>query len=440
MKKAGLILCLALIILLSSFFSSALYVVDSAVSGGDSVAVSTPTEKKTLGDIENLTFVKGVRGAVTLAWDKLEGAYAYKIFVKASGDTGFRYMKTVKENEITIKNLGDEGGLKFRVRGYCFDGGRVVYGGKSSVVTAVTAPGDVEKLYTRSITDDSITLYWDKAPGATGYGVYLYNKESEKFSLYKDTSRTTLTVSGLEKNTRYSFKVVSYKNIDNSITMGNYSPIYKEYTYNGGELPKTKAQAARYYNDMINSLKNEENMQVKYKKSIDTSFFSCSRQNLSNTVKNTLRLFEGTLNKTYNFADGKADNKSANRLVEPYGKKATLARDDIESFEAKENKNGLKLTVRLKSEEMASGKTTAYFDGVISMPHYYKLKTSPLVIEDADSYYSGGTLSVTVSGGKIKKLSITASALSDITFSISDVRATTLVGYGLKESYDISYK
>ena len=447
-KKLIILIITLTAVLLLSMSASALHTIDGATVypdvqvNGDGV-VEVP-EKVTLGQIENLQFVQSARGSVTLSWDKLANAYAYNVFVKFEGDEKYRYSYTVRNNKVTIGDIENEGELKFKVRGFRYDKGKVVCGKFSSVVKAVTKPESVSKIYTRSITDDSITLYWDKAKGATGYRVYLYDKKSEKFEVYKETSRTTLTVSELEKDARYSFKVMSYKEAGNSKAFGDNSPEYKELTYNSGSVPHTTAQVAQHYNELITNLKAVSDMSVQYKKTIDTEYVSCSKNNLAMTVKNTLSLFEGTLKKTYKYAGGTNEEKSANKLIEPYGKKPSLMRDDIQQYTVTEKENGdYTIKIILKSEsklyEKGSQSQKSYSDGVLALPEFRKLKTGPLSIESADSYYDGGTITATVKKGRITSLDIGTGVLSVVDFSVADVRASTVVGYEMTESYKVKY-
>ena len=447
MKKLYYISAIIIMLFSLSFCVSSLYIKDSAVTYEDvqagSDAVTDEIEEKTLPKTENLKVTKSAIGAVTLSWDKIEDAYAYKVFIRYEGDEDYRYSYTVRKNEVTIENIDSEGALRFRVRAFCYDKGKVIYGEFSDSVKAVTKPSDVENIYTRSITDNSVTLYWDKPKGATNYRVYIYDTEKEKFTLYKRTSHTTMTVSGLEKDTRYIFKIMSYKKIDDSVAFGDYSREYKEFTYNSGSVPHTMAQTAQHYNEMIASLKAEADMMVKYKKTIDTEFVSCSKKNLAMSVKNTLSLFEGTLKKNYKYVGGVNEDKSANKLIEPYGKKASLEKNDIEAYEIVKLDDKYVITITLKDESKlyskGDSKQKSYFDGAIALPEFKKLKTSPLVIEGADSYYDGGTLTMTVSDGRVSKLSVRAAMLADIDFSVADVTASTIVAYEMTENYNIVY-
>ena len=430
-----------------TFCVSGLHIRDSAVTyeevqvGADGTVIEP--EEKTLGKVENLDVLKSARGAVSLSWNKVEGAYAYNVFIKDDGSEKFRYSYTAKANEVTISDIENEGALKFKVRAFCYDKGKVVYGEFSVSVNAVTKPADVDTIYTRSITDDSITLYWDKVAGATNYRVYIYDAQAEKFKIYKETSRTTITVSSLEKDTRYTFKVMSYKEIDNSVAYGDFSNEYKEYTHNSDGIPHTKSQVAQCYNDMIAKLKSEPDVTVKYNKTIDTEYVSCSKRNLAMSVKNTLNLFEGTLKKNYKYKDGANDEKSANKLIEPYGKKAALERNDIDKYEVtkKDGKYTIKITLKSESKNYSKGDSTqkSYFDGVIALPEFRSLKTTPLVIDAAESYYDGGTLTMTVKDDRVESLTIKAAMLADIDFSVADVVASTVVGYEMTEKYNIVY-
>lgn len=59
-------------------------------------------------------------------------------------------------------------------------------------------------------TSNSIKLSWNAVKGADMYRVYIYNTETKKYAKYKDTKSPSCTVTGLEANTSYRFRVTSY--------------------------------------------------------------------------------------------------------------------------------------------------------------------------------------------------------------------------------------
>ncbi len=395
-----------------------------------------------LAQAEKLAVVKKPGGSIVLSWSPVEGAHAYKVYVKDRKDEKYRHYLTVKKTQLSFDGIFTDG-VKFKIKALRYENDAVISAEASDAVGVLPRPEAVDTIYTRSITNDSITLYWNKAEGATGYRVYIFDKTQDKFVLYTHTPRTTVAVNGLKKDTLYTFRVLSYNKSGDSLSYGTYSEEYKEYTYNSGGIPHTKAQCAQYYNNHIAKLKAQQDMSVKYKKSIDTEFISCSRKNLTVSVKNTLNLFEGTLSKTYRYSGGKSDDKSANKLIEPYGKAASLERDDIKAYSAEEKSGSIIVKITLKSENKIYNKDQkagkSYYDGVLSLPEYKKLKTAPLSIEGADSYYSGGNLTLKITDRRITVFKVNAAVLSDISFTVSDVKASAVIGYEMNERYDISY-
>ena len=77
------------------------------------------------------------------------------------------------------------------------------------VLTYKICPNKTSKL-TVEQTTDSITLTWKKVTGATGYRVYLYNKETGKYESLKTLKGTEYTVKKLKSGTTYKFAVKAY--------------------------------------------------------------------------------------------------------------------------------------------------------------------------------------------------------------------------------------
>ncbi|MBP5605952.1 MAG: fibronectin type III domain-containing protein [Ruminiclostridium sp.] len=57
--------------------------------------------------------------------------------------------------------------------------------------------------------DVSVKLTWDAVSGADAYRVYKYDTASGAYRTYKNVSRTSCSVTGLEKSTTYKFKVAA---------------------------------------------------------------------------------------------------------------------------------------------------------------------------------------------------------------------------------------
>ncbi|MCM1334514.1 MAG: fibronectin type III domain-containing protein [Bacteroides sp.] len=60
-----------------------------------------------------------------------------------------------------------------------------------------------------SKTETTVTLKWSKVTGADKYAIYQYDKDAEKYVKIKSVSKTTYKITGLDPNTKYSFKVAA---------------------------------------------------------------------------------------------------------------------------------------------------------------------------------------------------------------------------------------
>ena len=71
-------------------------------------------------------------------------------------------------------------------------------------------------------------LKWKKASGATGYQIYMKTGKNGKYKLLKTVKKkntTRYTTKKLKKNTKYYFKVRSYKTISGTTAYGKYSKV-----------------------------------------------------------------------------------------------------------------------------------------------------------------------------------------------------------------------
>ena len=431
MKKAiTLLVCICALMLLSF----------AALGAQETTAKAE--QKQTLPQVTDLKFEQSDLASVTFSWNEVKNAQRYYLYHYVDGKEKPEYIGDTTSTKATVNSLESGKTYTFAVRAVKEENGEKIKGKMSDKLITVTVPEGKVTPETKAITSDSITLYWDKLPGASGYKVYYYNREKEKYVSYDNTKSTSMTVKGLEQNTFYSFKIRAYRWVGEALAYGEYSDVYLEAT-DTADIPRTYAQSAKAYNSQVNALKQKQNMTVYYKKAIDTEFLLCDVENLASTVKNTINLYEGTLNKKYKFVGGKSGKKTPDALFEPYGKQAGIERDDIENFAVKRNDDGYTLRIVIKSEEnffdsdSKDTKTHSYYDNTLSLPQYKTLDTTPLKIKKADSYYSEGSLIFKVHNGAMSVLKIRCSVMSSIDFTVSSLEANTAIVYSLSEDYRI---
>lgn len=164
------------------------------VPGGDTKVTVAPT---------GLKVVSTTTTAVTLSWNKVDGADSYRVY--RSGATTNVGSTDGGNTTITVSGLQPNTEYSFQVAA---DSMGDVPGPKSSAVKGKTksvslkAPTGVR---VSSIAATAATVSWSKVSGATSYRVYLNNQLRGT----ADGGLSTLRITGLAKKTRYSVTVAA---------------------------------------------------------------------------------------------------------------------------------------------------------------------------------------------------------------------------------------
>ncbi len=387
--------------------------------------------------VKALKFVKGEQDTVSFSWQASDDAEFFYIYRLNEESGSYEITKAVKENTVTVEGLESGKSHYFRVLPMKYENGRKISGRASNSVVCVTAPEGDLVVNSCDISEDSITLQWNKIAGATGYKVFYFDEKHNKFVSYNHTPKLKMKVKGLEKNKEYQFIVKAYRWVDNALAYGVTSDVCREKTDKDG-VPETAAQLAKAYNTVVNNVKKQGSMTVQFNKYIENQMYSCSKDNLALSVENTLNLYKGKLNRTYKFTSGKSGKVTAKGLFEPCSGTAAVIGNDISSYKIKPKQNGYTAVFSLKKDEngLFGG---SYCDGAISVADLTKIDTTPLKIVSADTTYNKVIISFSVVNGRLTALKIKAEFDSDISFRASTVAAQTSVGCTLSEQYKITY-
>ena len=155
--------------------------------------------------------VSQTAATVTLKWKAVEGATGYNVYVRDGS-----WILLTKTSALTYKITGLNSGTeyKFAVRALIDNDGEEILAPSYKSIATVTKPAPPTKVEASAKTADSITLTWEKCAGATGYRVYL--KTDDGFKTLKTTTSLSYKVTGLDKNTKYTFAVKPYKKYDST--------------------------------------------------------------------------------------------------------------------------------------------------------------------------------------------------------------------------------
>lgn len=100
--------------------------------------------------------------------------------------------------------------------------------GKKAKCTVTVIPEKVTSVKQKSVTATSYTLYWSKVQNATGYRIYRYNSKTKKWDILKNTTKTSLKITGINLGSSDKYIVRAYAKVDGK---NYFSEKSKTYTF-----------------------------------------------------------------------------------------------------------------------------------------------------------------------------------------------------------------
>lgn len=184
------------------------------------------TDILVLGYVKNLKVTRQNPKIITLEWSMSTDGSGYEV-EQYKGGKWVRISKTDSSANcaLTVTNLTPGTSYTFRVRLRKVSGSTVQYGGYIRAVATTVLP-NVTTFTASQTTSRTVTLKWDKNADATGYVVEQY-KGGKWTQILKTTGNTTLqcTASSLAPETRYSFRMKSYKKTGSAVVYSDYTNI-----------------------------------------------------------------------------------------------------------------------------------------------------------------------------------------------------------------------
>ena len=189
----------------------------------DKIEASTPSISK----LENTT------GGIKLSWNKVSGAYGYRIYQKTSN--GWKRFKDTTATSFTDSAVSANQTKTYTIR--CIDSsGNTISGfnskGWSKKYTPV-AP-TISKLEN---TSSGIKLSWNKIAGVYGYRLY-YKTSSGGWKRFKDTTATSFTDSGVSPNRTETYTIRCIDKNGKTISGFNSKGWSKKYTATTPKITK----------------------------------------------------------------------------------------------------------------------------------------------------------------------------------------------------------
>ena len=173
-----------------------------------------------------ITSLKNTTGGVKITWNKVSGAYGYRLYYRpASG--GWKRFKDTTATSFTDSGVSPNRTETYTIR--CIDkNGNTISGFNSngwSIKYVPVAP-TISKL---DITTGGIKLSWNKIAGVYGYRLY-YKPVSGGWKRFKDTTATSFTDSGVVPNKTETYTIRCIDKNGNTVSGFNSKGWSKKYT------------------------------------------------------------------------------------------------------------------------------------------------------------------------------------------------------------------
>ena len=163
--------------------------------------------------------------SIKLSWAGVSGRTGYKVYRAASPTGTFALVATTSSTSYTNTKVNVGTTYYYKVQAYRSVGKTKVYGGFSSVASAVTALSSPSSLKATASTYNSIKLSWKSVTGKSGYEVFRSESQSGPFAYVGSASSTAFTNINVNTGSAYYYQVRAYRLVGSTRVYGGFSPI-----------------------------------------------------------------------------------------------------------------------------------------------------------------------------------------------------------------------
>ncbi|MBQ7296102.1 MAG: fibronectin type III domain-containing protein [Clostridia bacterium] len=168
-------------------------------------AMTSPETVKGL-KAENIT-----SSQAKLSWNKAGGADLYNLYLYEDGE--YKLYDEYTAVSCSFESLSQFTQYKFKVAAVAKSDNNTIVGALSDEISVVTLPEKAEDLRAATIKDDEVTLKWAENKKASGYIVYVYDREKKDYVKAAESEKNEATVKSLTMATKYKFAVSCYGEI-----------------------------------------------------------------------------------------------------------------------------------------------------------------------------------------------------------------------------------
>lgn len=184
--------------------------------------ITYTVEFAAIGIPANIKAVPSDYDSITVQWDPVSFAAGYDVWRSTSYNGTYEKVTTTSLTSFSYTGLITNTTYYYKVDAYCTSGSTTTYSSQSAYAYA-TPLLQVPSVATTPTGYDSVYVFWNAIPGASGYQVYRSLTESGAYTLISTTGSTCFTNTRLNTGTTYFYKVCAYRNTGSAKAAGNLS-------------------------------------------------------------------------------------------------------------------------------------------------------------------------------------------------------------------------
>ncbi len=167
----------------------------------------------------NITVSQTSYNSLTISWNAIEGATGYKVYRSTSASGTYTALTPTTSTSLISTGLATGTTYYYKVLAYRTEGSVITNSAYSAVKSAKPIP--TTPIATAvSAGYNSVKVFWNIVPGATGYTVYRSSSATEGFASIATVTSTTYTHASLAMGTTYYYKVAAYRTVGTTKVYG----------------------------------------------------------------------------------------------------------------------------------------------------------------------------------------------------------------------------
>ncbi len=268
--------------------------------------------------------------SVSLSWTAIDGADGYCVYIFDEEINAYYKMATVSSSKAEVERLQSNQTYSFAVKAFFKTDSSITYSKYySDALKVTTLPGVVQGFcyLEDSLSYNKVTLSWTKLNQCSGYIIYLYNIETDKYEVLKKikgNETVSFEVTDLEEKTPYHFKIRAYASLET-----NLGDATEKLTVVTKEKGIDKENAIALFTEALNNTKNS-NASFSMLKECHILDLNAPNQLEYTTVLRDVAREYSTVYTIVNGADKKT-GVSLNSLIAPSGKNSALTNEHIKA-------------------------------------------------------------------------------------------------------------